>query len=37
VLYKSLGSIDPLEIRRTLLRNFPDDQYVGVQDYFNQK
>ena len=37
VLYKSLGTIDALEIRRTLLRNFPDDEYVGVQDYFNQK
>jgi len=36
VLYKSLGSMDALEIRRTLLRNFPDDEYVGVQEYFRQ-
>ena len=36
VLYKSLGSIDALEIRRTLLRNFPDDEYVGVAEYFRQ-
>src|SRR6516225_6646451 len=36
VLYKSLGSIDALEIRRTLLRNFPDDEYVGVREYFRQ-
>jgi len=36
VLYKSLGSIDALEIRRTLLRNFPDDEYVGVQEYFRK-
>jgi thiol-disulfide isomerase/thioredoxin len=36
VLYKSLGGIDALEIRRTLLRNFPDDQYVGVQEYFRR-
>jgi thiol-disulfide isomerase/thioredoxin len=36
VLYSSLGSIDALEIRRTLLRNFPDDEYVGVQEYFRQ-
>jgi thiol-disulfide isomerase/thioredoxin len=36
VLYRSLGSMDALEIRRTLLRNFPDDQYVGMQEYFRQ-
>jgi thiol-disulfide isomerase/thioredoxin len=36
VLYKSLGGMDALEIRRTLLRNFPDDQYVGMQEYFRQ-
>jgi thiol-disulfide isomerase/thioredoxin len=36
VLYKSLGSIDALEIRRTLLRNFPDDEYVGVREYFRK-
>jgi thiol-disulfide isomerase/thioredoxin len=36
VLYQSLGSIDALEIRRTLLRNFPDDEYVGVQAYFRE-
>jgi thiol-disulfide isomerase/thioredoxin len=36
VLYKSLGSMDALEIRRTLLRNFPDDEYVGVREYFWQ-
>ena len=36
VLYKSLGSMDALEIRRTLLRNFPDDEYVGVAEYFRR-
>ena len=36
VLYRSLGSMDALEIRRTLLRNFPDDEYVGVAEYFRQ-
>jgi hypothetical protein len=36
VLYKTQGSMDALEIRRTLLRNFPDDQYVGMQEYFRQ-
>jgi thiol-disulfide isomerase/thioredoxin len=36
VLYKSLGTMDALEIRRTLLRNFPDDEYAGVQEYFRQ-
>jgi thiol-disulfide isomerase/thioredoxin len=35
-LYQSTGSIDALEIRRTLLRNFPDDEYVGVQEYFRK-
>ena len=36
VLYQSLGSLDALEIRRTLLRNFPDDEYIGVAEYFRQ-
>ena len=36
VLYQSTGSIDALEIRRTLLRNFPDDEYIGVQEYFRK-
>ena len=36
VLYKSVGHMDALEIRRTLLRNFPDDEYVGVAEYFRQ-
>ena len=34
VLYKSLGTMDALEIRRTLLRNFPATNTVGVQEYF---
>ncbi len=37
VLYKSEGAIDPLEIRRILLKNFPDnDQYVGLHEFWNQ-
>lgn len=37
VLYKDVGGIDPLEIRRTLLKNFPDnDQYVGLHEFWNQ-
>lgn len=36
VLYKSLGTIDVLEIRRTLLKYFPDDQYMGQHSYWNQ-
>ena len=36
VLYKSQGESDPLEIKRTLLKHFPDDHYVGQHDYWNQ-
>jgi peroxiredoxin len=36
VLYKNLGTIDHLEIKRTLLKHFPDDHYVGQHEYWNQ-
>ena len=33
VLYKSLGSVDILELRRTILRNLPSD-YIGFNQYW---
>jgi len=33
VLYKSLGSVDILELRRTILLNLPSD-YIGFNQYW---
>jgi hypothetical protein len=33
VLYKKLGSIDILELRRTILANLPSD-YIGFNRYW---
>jgi len=33
VLYKSLGSVDILDLRRTILRNLPSD-YIGFNQYW---
>jgi hypothetical protein len=35
VLYKNLGSIDILELRRTILANLPSD-YVGFNRYWQE-
>jgi thiol-disulfide isomerase/thioredoxin len=36
VLYEKLGEIDPLEIRRIILKNLPDDpQHSGIHAYWN--
>jgi thiol-disulfide isomerase/thioredoxin len=37
VLYKKQGEIDPLEIRRTILANLPDDDYIGQQAYWRSR
>jgi len=37
VLYKRQGEIDPLEVRRLILANLPDDDYIGQQAYWNSK
>jgi len=33
VLYKNLGSVDILELRRTILANLPSD-YIGFNQYW---
>jgi len=35
VLYKTQGGMDPLEVRRAILKNLPDDRYVGQHAYWN--
>jgi thiol-disulfide isomerase/thioredoxin len=37
VLYQKQGEIDPLEVRRLILANLPDDDYIGQQAYWNSK
>jgi len=34
VLYKEQGSIDALELRRLIIANLPDDDYIGHQAYW---
>jgi thiol-disulfide isomerase/thioredoxin len=34
VVYKRQGAIDPLEVRRLIIANLPDDDYVGHQAYW---
>jgi thiol-disulfide isomerase/thioredoxin len=35
ILYKEQGSMNGLALRRTLLKNLPDDRYLGQQAYWN--
>ncbi len=35
VLYKTQGGMNALEVRRALLKNLPDDRYVGQHAYWN--
>jgi len=35
IIYKQQGEIDPLEVRRLILANLPDDDYIGQQAYWN--
>jgi thiol-disulfide isomerase/thioredoxin len=37
VIYKHQGEIEPLEIRRMILANLPDDDYIGQQAYWNSR
>jgi peroxiredoxin len=36
VLYDHLGPIDVLEVRRLIIANLPDDDYIGHQAYWRQ-
>jgi thiol-disulfide isomerase/thioredoxin len=35
ILYRSQGSLEPLEVKRAILRNLPDDRYIGQYAYWN--
>ncbi|MFL6452182.1 MAG: redoxin domain-containing protein [Bryobacteraceae bacterium] len=35
VLFKSAGGMNALEVRRAILKNLPDDRYVGQHAYWN--
>jgi peroxiredoxin len=37
VIYKHQGEIDPLEVRRLILENLPDDDYIGQQAYWKSR
>jgi peroxiredoxin len=37
VLYKQEGPVDIYKLRRLILTTFPDDNFVGQQDYWNNK
>jgi hypothetical protein len=34
VVYKRQGEIDPLELRRLIIANLADDDYIGHQAYW---
>ncbi len=35
VLYKTQGGMNALEVRRAILKNLPDDRYIGQHAYWN--
>jgi hypothetical protein len=35
VLYKTQGGMNALDVRRALLKNLPDDRYIGQHAYWN--
>jgi hypothetical protein len=35
VLYSTQGDMDPLVVQRALLKNLPDDRYLGQQAYWD--
>lgn len=37
VAYQHQGEIDPLEIRRGILANLPDDDYIGIQAHWQAR
>ena len=36
VLFKTQGAMNALEVRRAILKNLPDDRYLGQHDYWNR-
>jgi peroxiredoxin len=37
IIYQQQGEVDPLEVRRLILANLPDDDYIGQQAYWTSK
>jgi hypothetical protein len=35
VLYRSQGEMNPLEVKRAILKHLPDDRYIGQHAYWN--
>jgi hypothetical protein len=35
ILYKTQGDMNALDVRRALLKNLPDDRYIGQHAYWN--
>jgi hypothetical protein len=35
VLYKTQGQMDALAVKRAILKNLPDDNYIGQHAYWN--
>ncbi|MBV8830310.1 MAG: redoxin domain-containing protein [Acidobacteriaceae bacterium] len=35
VLYKTQGEMNPVEVKRVILKNLPDDRYIGQHAYWN--
>jgi hypothetical protein len=35
VLYRTQGDMNALDVRRALLKNLPDDRYIGQHAYWN--
>ena len=35
ILYRAQGAINPLEVRRSILKYVPDDRYIGRHAYWN--
>jgi len=37
VAYQQQGPVDPIELRRLILANIPDDDYIGIRAHWNAK
>jgi hypothetical protein len=35
ILYKSQGAMDVMEVKHAILKNLPDDRYIGQHAYWN--
>jgi hypothetical protein len=35
VLYKTQGGMNALDLKRAILKNLPDDRYIGQHAYWN--